>query len=304
MGKPLKAVPQILVDDPRVADALSSIKYILDVREGRTMSDKGAMWVTFDDLTSALNKIPSQEVENNTISVSSEYEASEDIPAGLFVCIFNDNSVFKIKKACAAISETTALAPTHGYISEAATAGSKAKVYHGGMNKSYPELDALAEGTMLYLSETAGKCSATKTDTYQFIGFKVSGGVFFMPGEVNSGVKSLIKEALMETLAGTIEDGSIASILTNIKSCACLCNDAIIAQADVCTASTQVITDSAGLGANNTTAEYFDTVDGALTFLLKQRPAGAICSFNWSLKSEDPDCTGVTYGIGTIINMA
>lgn len=302
MGKPLKAVPQILVDDPRVADALSSIKYILDVREGRTRSDKGAMWVTFDDLTSALGKFSPQASSAEQSPVLSEYEAFEDIDAGLLVSIFDDSGTPRIKKACAMISDTTPFAPAHGYISEAVTTGGKVTVYHGGINTEYPGMGDIVDGTMLYLAETPGVCSAEKQDSYQFVGFRVADGILFIPGDASAGIKALIKEALVESLSATVETGSIADILTGIKSCACksACSDTMIAEPDVCTATIAVIADESGL-CLQTTAEYFETIDASLTFLAKTGTAtGVGFDVEWNLSSEDPVCSDVSYGTGTL----
>lgn len=64
MGDPLKPIPQTREGDNRsIAEALKAIKYILDVREGRSTSDKGARWVTFDDLEAALKNVPTQTID-------------------------------------------------------------------------------------------------------------------------------------------------------------------------------------------------------------------------------------------------
>lgn len=300
MGLPLKAIPQILTPDKEINLALSAIKFVIDIREGRGTADAGKMWVTFDDLWDALKKIPSHEVENNTISVSSEYEAFEDMSPGCFVCIFDDSGSFKIKKACAEVSDTVAFAPTHGYISEAVTTGGRVAVFHGGVNESYAGLDDIPEGAMLYLSETPGECSTTKTDTSQFIGFRVSDGVFFIPGEVNSGVKSLIKEALMETLTGIVEDGSIASILTDIKTCACTVPSAnclyFTDGTYDCDGVNQIVSpipDTSGLDSMVTDKAFLHV--GAALAYARDAQGCNLSYVSFPLGNEDPDCVNDTY---------
>lgn len=76
MGDPLKPIPQTREGDNRsIAEALKAIKYILDVREGRSTSDKGARWVTFDDLNAALSAFTPQDTDIKTLIKEAFIEA-------------------------------------------------------------------------------------------------------------------------------------------------------------------------------------------------------------------------------------
>lgn len=106
----------------------------------------------------------------------------------------------------------------------------------------------------------------------------------------------------------TVPVSSVLGLLQGIKTCACsggsACADAMISDFDVCTIEPSMKGDAAGLGADITTQEYYESIDSALTFLQGQvalAPPGASMTITWTIGSEDPDCLDVTYGIGGIV---
>lgn len=186
MGKPLKAIPQITVDDKKISTVLDALKYVIDVREGRGTADKGKMWVTFDDLWDALKNI---NTSTGSGIFSEEFEAGEILEAGNFVGIFKDTEdedTLKLRKACGLVDDENQFKPCNGYILKNYAKGAKATVYYSGINTAFSGFDSLEPGSIVYISDTAGGVSQTRKTgaKIQMVGMVVKSGIFFVPGDV------------------------------------------------------------------------------------------------------------------------
>lgn len=187
MGAPLKTIPQILTQDKESNLALSAIKYVIDIREGRGTADTGKMWVTFDDLWDALKNINTSTTGSGIFS--EEFEAGEILEAGNFVGIFKDTEdedTLKLRKACGLVDDENQFKPCNGYILKNYAKGAKATVYYNGINTAFSGFDSLEPGSIVYISDTAGGVSQTRKTgaKIQMVGMVVKSGILFVPGDV------------------------------------------------------------------------------------------------------------------------
>ena len=262
MGKPLKAIPQITVEDKKASQVLDALKYVIDVREGRGTADQGKMWVTFDDLWDALKNL--NPVADGVLS--EEFVAFEDLEAGCFVSVFKDaedGDKLKVRKACSLVDEAETFKICNGYVLKDYTSGATAVVYYNGINTAYSGFEELETGAIVYLASVAGGCSESSSRLYQMVGMVVKSGILFLPGN---------KE---------------------IDCCECpdygdetACDGALVP-------SDTVIPDSTGL-SDETTAKVFLRIDAALVFGRDVAPIdinSVFCRFS----DEDPDCSSATY---------
>lgn len=184
MGKPLKAIPQVTVEDRKAGQVLDALKYVIDVREGRGTADQGKMWVTFDDLWEALKNL-------NPVAggvLSEEFIAFEDLDAGCFVSVFKDaedGDKLKVRKACSFVDETETFKICNGYVLKAYTSGATAVVYYNGINTAYSGFNELGTGAIVYLAAVAGQCSESRSSPYQMVGMVVKSGIRFVPGDLS-----------------------------------------------------------------------------------------------------------------------
>ena len=182
MGKPLKAIPQVTVEDKKASQVLDALKYVIDVREGRGTADQGKMWVTFDDLWDALKNL-------NPVAggvLSEEFIAFEDLDAGCFVSVFKDaedGDKLKVRKACSLVDEAETFKICNGYVLKDYTSGATAVVYYNGINTTYSGFDELVTGAIVYLAAVAGQCSESHSSLYQMVGMVVKSGILFLPGD-------------------------------------------------------------------------------------------------------------------------
>lgn len=102
-----------------------------------------------------------------------EIEASENLAAGDFVNVFNDDGTAKVRKADA----STAGKQAHGYVLDAATSATNATVYFEGSNT---QVSGATPGPV-FLSTTAGGFTSTAPsasgNTVQRLGVAVSATV-------------------------------------------------------------------------------------------------------------------------------
>ena len=269
MGKPLKAIPQVTVEDKKASQVLDALKYVIDVREGRGTADQGKMWVTFDDLWEALKNL-------NPVAggvLSEEFIAFEDIDAGCFVSVFKDaedGDKLKVRKACSLVDETESFKVCNGYVLKAYTTGATAVVYYNGINTAYSLFDDLETGSVVYISDTAGEVSQARKigAKLQMVGMVVKSGILFVPGDV-----------VPDCCGGCsyYEEGN--------ETCS-------IMEKDV-----SVVADKSGL-ADGTFDKAFSTLDGAMT-MAASRGVG-VEYLDVSLGDEDPDCIDAFYFIAEI----
>ena len=184
MGKPLKAIPQVTVEDRKAGQVLDALKYVIDVREGRGTADQGKMWVTFDDLWDALKNM-----DTSGGVLSEEFIAAEALEAGCFVGIFKDtedDDRLKSRKACGLVDEENQFKTCNGYVLKDYAEGARSKVYYNGINTMYSVFDGLEAGSVVYVSDTAGEVTQTRKTgaKLQMVGMVVKSGILFVPGDV------------------------------------------------------------------------------------------------------------------------
>ena len=192
MGKPLKAIPQVVTGDRMLQNILSSIKYVIDIREGRGTAGDGKKWVTFDDLWAAI-----KDVEDKRVSSLLLYEtllAKEDLKAGEFVSIVlvEDAVVHEdmtvevvyIPKLQKAVINEDNIYICNGYVKQDYNKNAVATVYYNGINTAYSGFTGLKTGSVVYTSGTAGQCSESRNNIYQMVGMVVKSGILFVPGDV------------------------------------------------------------------------------------------------------------------------
>ena len=265
MGKPLKAIPQVTVEDKKASQVLDALKYVIDVREGRGTAPQGKMWVTFDDLWDALKKL-------NPVAggvLSEEFVAFEDLEAGCFVSVFKDaedGDKLKVRKACSLVDETETFKICNGYVLKDYTSGATAVVYYNGINTTYSGFDELVTGSVVYISDTAGEVSQARKigAKLQMVGMVVKSGILFVPGDV-------------------------------VPDCCGACT--YYGDTSNCDSVTEVInpkliTDSSGL-ADEVSDKIFDTIGAAIVYAGAGRE-NIVLDF----ASEDPDCAEAMYMLG------
>ena len=262
MGKPLKAIPQVTVDDKKTSQVLDALKYVLDVREGRGTADQGKMWVTFDDLWDALKNL-------NPVAggvLSEEFIAFEDLDAGCFVSVFKDaedGDKLKVRKACSLVDETETFKICNGYVLKAYASGVTAVVYYNGINTAYSGFDELGTGAIVYLAAVAGQCSESRSSLYQMVGMVVKSGILFLPGN------------------------------KDVDCCECPNYGDETACGGASVSPDAIIPDSSGL-ATSTTDKVFLRIDAAIVFgrdIAGIDRNSVFCRFS----DEDPDCSSATY---------
>lgn len=269
MGKPLKAIPQVITDNQKINGVLNALKYVIDIREGRGTADKGKMWVTFDDLWAAIQDSDSK---NSLSALLYEiFPAKEDVSAGDFVSIvmseetvvYADLSVAvvvvpKIQKAV--LGTETFIC--NGFVKNTYRAGENATVYYNGINTACSNFNGLVKGAIVYLSGDPGKCSSTRGEVYQMVGMVVKSGILFVPGDV-----------ITDCCGGCSYYGEVD------ESCS------------IMEKTIDIIADSSGL-ADYAFDKTFSTIDGAITRLASQ---GSVGGMDATTSSEDPDCAEAFY---------
>lgn len=275
MGNPLKAIPQVITEDKKLADVLNALKYVIDVREGRGTADAGNMWVTFDDLWAALKRI---NTNNGSVVLFEEFETGEALEAGNFVGIFKDtedDGHLKIRKACGLVDAENQFKVCNGYILKNYAKGVKATVYYSGINTAYPGLDSLDTGSVVYISDTAGGVSQTRKTgaKLQMVGMVVKAGILFVPGDVVTDCcgDSCVYYGDTSNCDGVVEESGIAAIM---------------------------IADSSGL-SDQVSDKVFNTIGAAIVYAGNEYLIDRtyiILDFG----SEDPDCSAAMsmFGVG------
>lgn len=265
MGKPLKAIPQVTVDDRKASQVLDALKYVIDVREGRGTADKGKMWVTFDDLWAALKRI---NTNNGSAVLFEEFETGEALEAGNFVGIFKDtedDGHLKIRKACGLVDAENQFKPCNGYILKNYAKGVKATVYYSEINTAYPGLDSLDTGSVVYISDTAGGVSQTRKTgaKLQMVGMVVKAGILFVPGDVVTDCCGGSCVYYGDTSnCDTVGGGGIAPVM---------------------------IADSSGL-SDQVSDKVFNTIGAAIVYAGSENLISRI-NIVLDFASEDPDCS-------------
>ena len=275
MGKPLKAIPQVTVEDKKASQVLDALKYVIDVREGRGTADQGKMWVTFDDLWDALKNL-------NPVAggvLSEEFIAFEDLDAGCFVSVFKDaedGDKLKVRKACSLVDETETFKICNGYVLKAYASGATAVVYYNGINTAYSGFDELETGSVVYISDTAGEVSQARKigAKLQMVGMVVKSGILFVPGDV-------------------VPDccGGWCSEYGDSENC-----DAVTGLINP-----EMVTDSSGL-ADEVSDKGFSTIGAAIVYAGVGEGSSLISREDIILEfgSEDPDCPDAMNMMGQV----